>query len=136
MYQQDTTQTQPTQPAPQMQPMPQQAPVQQHPHHKAPSLDKGALSSKVQQLFILFYTALSIGLTARFVFSLLGTNLSSPFVLFVYQITQPFIVPFANMFGVALQAGRSRVEFEDLVALLVYALLFFGLAKLINIIFD
>ena len=125
---------QPMQPAQQM---PQQAPLpQQHPHHKAPSLDKGALSSKVQQLFILFYTALSIGLTARFVFSLLGTNLSSPFVGFVYQLTQPFIMPFANMFGVALQAGRSRVEFEDLVALLVYALLFFGIAKLINIIFD
>lgn len=116
----------------------QQEPMQQMhtPRHQAPKLNKGELSQKVQQLFILFYTALSVVLTARFIFSLLGSNTSSPFVNFVYQISQPFITPFANMFGVSVQAGMHRVEFEDLAALLVYALVFFGLAKLLSIIFD
>lgn len=131
---QENTQQMPEQHVPMHQePMQQQAHT---PKHQAPQLNKGELSRKVQQLFILFYTALSVVLTARFVFSLLGSNGSSPFVGFVYQISQPFTAPFANMFGVSVQAGMSRVEFEDLAALLVYALVFFGLAKLLSIIFD
>ncbi len=134
-----------------MQQMPQQDPVQgqspmmhqpqpNYPQHQqknpVPQLQKGALSHKVQQLFVLFYTALSIILTARFIFSLLGSNLNSPFVSFIYQLSQPFVTPFSNMFGVTFQAGQSRIEFEDLVALLVFALVFFGIAKIISIIFD
>ncbi len=134
--------TYPNNPAPmQHDPMMQQQhpiPPAQQPHASKPagSYSRSVISQKAQQLFILVYTAMSVVLAARFIFSLLGLALNSPFVTFVYQLSQPFISPFANMFGVTVQAGHSRIEFETLVALVVYALVFFGLAKLIGIIFD
>ncbi len=109
----------------------------QKPKHKqSMGMDKSALSQKVQQLLIFLYSAISIILTARFILSLIGARITTPFVNFVYQFTYPLVSPFANMFGTTLQAGQYRIEFEDLVALLVYALVFIGIAKLIGIIFD
>jgi hypothetical protein len=101
-----------------------------------PQFNKSVISQKVQQLLIFIYSAVSIILTGRFILSLLGVSQQTPFVSFVYQLTYPFMTPFANMFGRQLQAGQYRVEFEVLVALLVYALVFIGIAKLIGIIFD
>lgn len=112
------------------------------PHHKPKQnnipheFDKAVISQKVQQLLIFVYTALSLILTARFILSLIGASQDTPFVSFVYQLTVPFVSPFANMFGRQLQAGQFRFEFEVLVALLVYALIFVGIAKLIAILFD
>jgi uncharacterized protein YggT (Ycf19 family) len=109
----------------------------QKPRHKTGTgLEKGAISQKVQQLLIFLYSAISLLLTARFILSLVGARVSTPFVNFVYQFTFPLVSPFANMFGTTLQAGQYRIEFESLVALLVYAILFIGIAKLIGIIFD
>lgn len=133
------TNQQPIQQDPMIQPQhpPMHQPVQQ-PHMPKPagSYNRSVISQKTQQLFILIYTAMAVILSARFIFSLLGLTLTAPFVNFVYQLSQPFIGPFANMFGVTIQAGHSRIEFETLVALVVYALIFFGVAKLIGIIFD
>ena len=97
---------------------------------------KNAISQKTQQILIYLYSAISILLTFRFVLSMIGARQETPFVNFVYQLTVPFMIPFANMFGRALEAGRYRLEFEVLVALLVYAVVFYGIAKLVSIIFD
>lgn len=103
---------------------------------KVVTIEKGVISQKVQQLLIFAYTAASILLTSRFILSLIGAQQSSPFVGFIYQFTYPLVSPFQNIFGTTLQSGQYRIDFESLVALLVYALVFFGIAKLIGIIFD
>lgn len=101
-----------------------------------PRTTQHAISAKVQQLLIYLYTFIAVILMFRFVFSLVGAREETPFVSFVYQLSIPFMIPFFNMFGRPLAVAQFRLEFEVLVALLVYAIVFFGVAKLVSIIFD
>lgn len=98
--------------------------------------NRKVISQKVQRIIIYTYAAVAMLLFTRFLLSLLAANIEAPFVNFIYQLSMPLMLPFANMFGPVPQTGIHRIEFEVLVALLIYALLFFGIAKLINIIFD
>jgi hypothetical protein len=43
--------------------------------------------------------------------------------------------PFTNMFGKQPQFAQYRIDFEVIVALVVYALVFLGLSKLVRILF-
>lgn len=72
-------------------------------------------------------------LSIRFVLSLLGANRSNGFADFVYSVTYPFAAPFFGLFGYQVQYGVSRFEIETLVAIAVYALLAYGISKLIHI---
>lgn len=80
--------------------------------------------------------ALSILLAFRFVLKLLGANPSSGFVDFVYNISGVFTAPFDNIFGVTTtntDTFRSVFEPSILVAAAVYALIGWGLVKLLNV---
>lgn len=101
-----------------------------------PVKPKNVISLKAQQFFIFLYTFIAVLLTFRFVLAFLGARQESPFVAMVYQLSVPFMLPFTNMFGRSLQVAQYRLEFEVLVALLVYAVVFYGIAKLVSIIFD
>lgn len=105
------------------------------PSHHAVSNPKKALSKKMQEITIYIYGAISVLLFSRFIFSLVGARQVAPYVEFVYQLTTPIMIPFSNMFGIN-QSGQYRIEFEVLVALLVYALIFYGIGRLARIIFD
>lgn len=72
-------------------------------------------------------------LAFRFVFALLGANPSNGFVNFIYTVSHPFVAPFFGIFGYHLRYGISRVELSTLVAMAVYALLAFGIARLLTI---
>ena len=72
----------------------------------------------------------------RFVLKLLGANPSSGFVDFIYSITGILTAPFDNIFGVAsTTTGTVRSVFEPsiLVAAAVYALVGWGIVKLLSI---
>jgi hypothetical protein len=72
----------------------------------------------------------------RFVLKLLGANPASGFVDFIYNITGVLTAPFDNIFGVATtNSGDIHSVFEPsiLVAAAVYALIGWGIVKLINI---
>ena len=69
-------------------------------------------------------------LAFRLVLKLLGANTSSSFFTFIYNVTRIFIAPFTGMFK-PVEAG---FETSTLVAMLVYALIGWGLAKLVAII--
>ena len=103
--------------------------------HPAAKSSLRSVQEKVEQLLLFFYFAIASILLFRFVLSLFGASLSSGFVAFVYDLTTPFMIPFIGMFGRQPGIGQYRLEFEVLVALVVYALVFFGLSKLINIVF-
>jgi len=105
----------------------------QNPPTEAPKQTKEAVD-KVTQIIILSYFFVAAILLFRFILSLFGAN-KSPFVNFVRQITSPFMYPFVNMFGAPIGVSNYQLEFEAIVALIVYGLVFFGLAKLIKIIF-
>jgi len=72
-------------------------------------------------------------LAIRLVLSLLGANQGNPFADFIYNVTYPFVAPFFGLFGYTMKYGVSRFELETVVAMLVYALVAFGLVKLVTI---
>ena len=102
--------------------------------HVAPIITPRVVD-KIEQLIIFVYFAVASILMFRFVLSLFGARRSSPFVNFIYQLTSPFMLPFENMFGGSPQVAQFRLEFEVLVALFVYALVLFGISRLVRIIF-
>jgi uncharacterized protein YggT (Ycf19 family) len=72
-------------------------------------------------------------LAFRFVFALIGANPSNGFANFIYSVSHPFVAPFFSLFSYRLQYGVSRFEIYTLVAMAVYALIAFGIGKLLVI---
>lgn len=79
---------------------------------------------------------IEILLAVRFLLKLLGANSASGFVNAIYAVTNILTAPFDNIFNVSQSvAGQSRSVFEPsiLVAAVVYAVIAYGIVKLINI---
>ena len=73
-------------------------------------------------------------LAFRFVFKILGANPASPFVAFIYNLSQTFVAPFSNIFPkatVRVDVITSTFEPDTLVAIFVYTILAQGLVHLI-----
>lgn len=84
---------------------------------------------KLQQAIYLIFGIIEGLLAIRFVLRLLGANPNSGFAAAIYGITQPLMLPFANVFGTPRFDG-SVVEFNAIVAIIVYALIAWVLVKL------
>lgn len=79
---------------------------------------------------------LEVLLAFRFVFKLLGAGTTSGFVDFIYNLSSVFTAPFAGVFSTSVAPGAETVSvFEpaSLVALIVYALLAWGIVVLIRV---
>ncbi len=75
-------------------------------------------------------------LAFRFVLKLLGANPNSGFVDFIYSVSGILTAPFDSIFGVTeTKSGDIESVFEPsiLVAMAVYALIAWGIVKLINV---
>jgi hypothetical protein len=75
-------------------------------------------------------------LALRFVLKLFGANPASSFVSFIYNVTGVLTAPFDSIFGVTRTiAGQTHSVFEPsiLVAAAIYALIGWGIVKLITI---
>jgi len=68
----------------------------------------------------------------RLLLQLLGANQGSDFVGFIYALSGVFVAPFYGIFGEPT-FGQSHFETSALVAIVVYALLTVGIAKLLTI---
>ncbi len=81
---------------------------------------------------VIWYVAgvLLVLLAFRFVLALLGANPNNAFADFIYSTSHPFVTPFFSLFGYNLQYGVSRFETYTLVAMAVYAIIAWGLARL------
>ena len=75
---------------------------------------------------------LEILLGLRFVLKLIAANPDSGFTVFIYGITGLFIAPFKALIGTPTFGGSS-FEVTTLIAMAVYALLFWVLARVIQI---
>jgi len=84
---------------------------------------------------IIWYIAgvLLVLLAFRFVLALLGANPSNQFANFIYSVSHPFVAPFFSLFGYDLKYGVSRFETFTLVAMLVYTVVAWGLARLFTL---
>ena len=75
---------------------------------------------------------LQILLGLRFFLKLIAANPASGFAVFIYGITKPFIAPFALLIGTPTYGGVI-FEATTLIAMAIYALLFWGVVSVIRI---
>lgn len=69
-------------------------------------------------------------LALRVIFLLLAANQGSPFVDLIYGLSGIFAAPFFGIFGYTPAYGQSVLEISSLVAIAIYALIAWGIAKL------
>jgi hypothetical protein len=82
------------------------------------------------------FGVLEILLAFRLLLKLTGASISSSFVGFIYALTGIFILPFEGIFRRGYAPGiETKAIFEPstLVAIVVYAVLAWGIVKLIRI---
>ncbi len=95
---------------------------------------KNAGVKKAMQVLYFILGLIEILLAARFFLLLLGANVYAGFAQFIKMLTDPLMAPFAGLFP-PVQGDISTFSMSTLVAMAVYALLFWGIGKLIKIIF-
>lgn len=97
-----------------------------------------ATGSQTVGYFVYFlFGVLEILLAFRLILRLLGANPSSGFVNFIYGLSKIFILPFQGIFHSGIAEGvetTSVFEPGTLIAIIVYAVLAWGIVKLIQII--
>ncbi len=78
---------------------------------------------------------LEVILLLRFVFRLLGANRFNGFVSFLYDLSHVFVAPFNGIFNDQALGSHSVLEVSTLIAMLIYALLAWGLVSLGRVLF-
>ncbi len=78
---------------------------------------------------------LEILLGLRFMLKLIAANPDSGFAAFLYGITGPFVAPFAGLIGTPTSGGII-LEAITLVAMGIYALIFWGVVYVIRLVTD
>jgi len=93
-------------------------------------------SQQSEYLIYYFFGAIEVLLGFRLVLKLMGASVSSGFVRFIYGITGIFTLPFEGIFKRAVTEGietAAVLEPATIVAIIVYALLSWGIVKLVQI---
>ncbi|MDL2341955.1 MAG: YggT family protein [Patescibacteria group bacterium] len=101
-------------------------------HTERPVSNRWVASNIIWYLYGLIATLLAI----RFILKLTGANSENGFASFIYSITNFLTAPFDSLFGTSSTAvGQTQSVFQPsvLVAIAVYALIAWGVVKLINI---
>ena len=70
----------------------------------------------------------------RVVLKLIAANPESPFAAFIYNVSAIFLYPFAGLVGTPA-AGGVVLELSSIIAMLVYALLAWGLERIVWVTF-
>ena len=78
---------------------------------------------------------LEVLLALRFVLKLIGANPESGFAVFMYGLTGVFTAPFTGLVATWV-SGEIVLEVTTLIAMVIYALLFWGVVRLIPILTD
>lgn len=101
-----------------------------------PAREEATGFQTVEYLVYFLFGVLEILLAFRLVLKLMGASLSSGFVDFIYGLTGIFILPFEGIFHRGFAQGiETKAVFEPstLVAIIVYAVVAWGIVKLVQI---
>ena len=79
-------------------------------------------------------SVLEVIMGLRFIFRLLGANQESPFALVLYNLSHLFVAPFNGIFNDQAIGNASVFEASTLIAMLIYALIAWGLVELSRLI--
>lgn len=94
------------------------------------SFPRQVLISRITQYV---FSVLLVLLALRFVLGVLGANPLSGFASFISGVTRPFTAPFYGLFGQPTPNGVGHIEIYTLVAMVVYTLVAWGIAKAVTI---
>jgi hypothetical protein len=89
---------------------------------------------RVKQVIYFIFGAIEALLALRFVLLLLGANEASSFVSLIYTLSRPFALPFQGIFGEP-SFGASVIAWSALVGIVVYALIAYGIARLVELVY-
>jgi hypothetical protein len=103
------------------------------PVERIPANEDGRYNFRAAAVVGFIVGAVDVVIAARFLGKLLGASSQSAFVNFIYQVSSPMVAPFKGIFG---NSGSSTNSFEtaSLVAIVVYAVIGWGLVVLIRIV--
>src|ERR1043165_2540589 len=95
--------------------------------------EEGRYNFRAAAIVGLIVGVIDILIAARFLGKLFGASTQSAFVSFIYTVSGPLVAPFQGIFG---NGGSKANSFEtaDLVAIVAYAVIGWGLVMLIRII--
>ena len=105
-------------------------------HVSVPSdaAQRGAGVTRAKQVIYFIFGAINVLLVLRFVLLLLGANEVSPFVTLIYGLSRAFVLPFRGIFAEP-DLGASVIEWAALVGIVVYSLVAYGLARIVELIY-
>lgn len=105
----------------------------EHVYEPSAAERRAAIESRVNQI-VWFIAGLIMAIIAiRFVLFLLGANRGSGFFQLIYSLSQPFVLPFLGLFKEPAYGG-SVFESAAVVAVIVYALVAYAIARLVTIV--
>ena len=112
---------------------PVQAPaIAPAPIESVPTTEAGRYNFRVAALIGFAVAVIDVLIAGRFLGKLLGASSQSAFVSFIYSVSSPLVAPFKGIFGNA-GSGTNSFETASLVAIVVYAVIGWGLVALIRI---
>ena len=88
---------------------------------------------RAQRIIYYIFGVIEAFIAVRFILKLLDANPSSAFTQVIYNISWVFVFPFNNVVPNTVSGG-SVFEWFSLIAIVVYALVSMGLAKLIALV--
>ena len=101
---------------------------------REPERERRIFTFKATQLVWLFLGVIEDFLALRFILKLIAANPDSPFAVFIYGFTGLFLLPFAGLTATP-QVGNMVLELSTMVAMAVYALIFWLIERLVWVIF-
>ncbi len=94
-----------------------------------PYASRRATSIKLVRAIYLVFGLIEALLLIRFVLKVLGANAEAGFAQLIYGMTGMLVAPFVGLFGTPQAASGATLEFHTLIALVIYALVAWLLAK-------
>jgi hypothetical protein len=89
---------------------------------------------KVTQVIWLLLGLLEAAIGLRVVFKLIAVNEANPFAVFLNNVTNIFVAPFATLAGSPAYGGMV-LEISSILAMIVYLLIAWGLERIVNVLF-
>jgi len=87
-------------------------------------------------LIYFLFGLIEIAIALRILLKLLAASPDAGFSRFIYGVTGPFVAPFAGIVGEPAASNGSVFELSSVLALIVYLLLSWIVAKLVQLLID
>ena len=95
-----------------------------------PFARRRALTRKLMEAIYLLFWVVNALIGIRVILRALGANPESAFAAFTYRVSAPFLTPFVGLFS-PTQVNGGVLEWHAIVAIIVYALVAWILARLV-----